>query len=177
MAGTKGRQGRLGRDARGEGQPERQDQAGYFAQYCDKSAMSVFQEFKVFLTKTNALALAIGVIIGAASGKVVTALVGDIFMPVIGLILPKGDWREAQFVLSRATDATGKVTVNAIKYGDFLGNMVDFVAIAFVVFMVTKALLKSEPVAPPAPSQTCPFCKESNAIDATRCKACTSTLG
>jgi large conductance mechanosensitive channel len=130
-------------------------------------------EFKAFLTKSNALALAIGVIIGAASGKVVSALVADIIMPPIGMLLPKGDWRDAQFVLSQSTDAAGKVTVNAIKYGDFLGNVVDFIAIALVVFLLTKALLKP---APADPTQTCPYCKETNALDATRCKACTSDL-
>ena len=133
----------------------------------------MLKDFKEFLTKTNAMALAIGVIIGAASGKVVSALVADVLMPIIGLILPKGDWREAQIVLSQATDKAGKVTVNAIKYGDFIGNVVDFIAIALVVYLITKAVMKP---APAAPSQTCPFCKESNAVDATKCKACTSTL-
>jgi large conductance mechanosensitive channel len=133
----------------------------------------MLREFKEFLTKTNALALAIGVIIGAASGKVVSALVADILMPIIALVLPKGDWREAQYVLSTSVDATHKTTVNAIKYGDMLGNAVDFIAIALVVFLVTKALLKP---GPEPPSQVCPFCKEKNAVDATRCKSCTSDL-
>lgn len=133
----------------------------------------MLSEFKSFLTKSNALALAIGVIIGAAMGKVVSALVADILMPVVGMILPKGDWREAQIVLSQATDAAGKTTVNAIKYGDFLGNVIDFVVIAFIVFVVTKALIKE---APPAPTKECPFCKESNNPDATKCKACASAI-
>lgn len=132
-------------------------------------------EFKAFLTKTNALALAVGVIIGAASGKVVSALVADILMPLIGLVLPKGDWRTAQIVLSTAQDPTDpkKMVVNAIKYGDFLGNVVDFIVIALVVFLMTKWLLKP---APEVPTKSCPFCKEVNAIEATRCKACTSEL-
>src|SRR5438128_416039 len=134
----------------------------------------MFAEFKAFLTKSNALALAIGVIIGAASGKVVSALVADILMPIIGVVLPKGDWREAQIQLGEPIkDATGKITVNAIKYGDFLGNVVDFMVIALVVFLVTKALLKP---APDVPTKTCPFCKETNAVEATRCKACTSEI-
>jgi large conductance mechanosensitive channel len=133
----------------------------------------VIQQFKDFLLKTSALALAVGVIIGAASGKVVSALVADILMPIIGLILPKGDWREASIVLSTSTDAAGKVSVSAIKYGDFLGNMVDFIAISFVVYLIARAFIKP---APAAPSQTCPFCKEANAVDATKCKACTSAL-
>ena len=129
---------------------------------------AMIKEFKEFLTKTNAMALAIGVIIGAASGKVVSALVADIFMPIIGLIMPKGEWREASIALGQ----TGK----SIKYGDFLGNVVDFVAIALVVFIVTKALMREPAPPPPDPVQTCPFCKEANAVDATKCKACTSTL-
>ena len=133
----------------------------------------MISDFKTFLTKSNALALAVGVIIGAAMGKVVSALVADILMPVIGLVMPKGDWREAQIVLSTATDAAGKTTVNAIKYGDFLGNVIDFIVIAFVVYLVTKALIKE---APAAPSKTCPFCKEKNAVDATKCKACASAI-
>jgi len=130
-------------------------------------------EFKSFLTKSNALALAVGVIVGAAMGKVVSALVADVLMPIIGLVMPKGDWREAQIILSQGVDAAGKPTVNAIKYGDFLGNVVDFVVIAFVVFLVVKALIKP---APEAPSKECPFCKEKNAADATKCKACASGI-
>lgn len=136
----------------------------------------MLKEFKEFLTKSNALALAVGVIIGAASGKVVSALVADILMPVIGLVLPSGDWRDASIKLGQSVDKAGKVSINAIKYGDFLGNIVDFICIAFVVFIITKALLKPAPEEPAAPSQTCPFCKESNAVDASRCKACTSEL-
>jgi large conductance mechanosensitive channel len=102
----------------------------------------MLHEFKDFLTKTNALALAIGVIIGAATGKAVTAIVDDLFMPIISLILPAGDWRDAQIVLSHSTDATGKITVSAIKYGHFLGALIDFICIAFVVFLISKLFLK-----------------------------------
>src|SRR5262245_1195941 len=128
----------------------------------------MWPEFKAFLTKSNALALAIGVIIGAAMGKVVTALTSDILMPVIGLILPKGDWREANIVLTRSVDAAGKETVNAIKYGDFLGSVVDFVLIALAAFLLTKALLRP---APEVPVKTCPYCKEKNDEEASKCKA------
>src|SRR5205823_2450329 len=118
-------------------------------------------------------ALAVGVIIGAAMGKVVTALTSDLLMPVIGLVMPKGDWREAQIVLSSSTDAAGKVTVNAIKYGDFVGAVLDFVIIAFAAFLLTKALLKP---APEVPVKTCPYCKEKNDEAASKCKACTSAI-
>lgn len=133
----------------------------------------MIQEFKEFLTKTNALALAIGVIIGAAAGKLVSKLVEDIMMPIISLIMPKGEWQSAAFELGRTTNAKGEIVINAIKYGDFLGAVIDFVVIAFVVFMVTKALIKP---APAVPALTCAACKTDNAVDATRCKACTSEL-
>jgi large conductance mechanosensitive channel len=129
--------------------------------------------FREFLLKQNALALAIGVIIGAAIGKVVTSIVSDLLMPVIGLVMPGGDWRNAQIVLSRTTDPTGKEVVNAIKYGSFFGNVVDFVIVAWVIFMIAKALIKE---APPAPTKTCPACLETLPAAATRCKACTSAV-
>ena len=101
-------------------------------------------EFKSFLTKSNALALAIGVIIGAAIGNVVSALSADILMPIIGLVLPGGDWREAKVVLS-TTIKDGKPVENAILYGHFLGTALDFILIAFVVFLIAKAFLKELP--------------------------------
>src|SRR5512138_2058149 len=101
----------------------------------------MFPEFRSFLIKTNALALAIGVIIGAAVGKVVSSLVSDILMPLIGLALPGGAWREAKIVLKANPDGT---VANAITIGAFLGSVVDFVIIAFVVFLITRSLLKPE---------------------------------
>jgi len=137
----------------------------------------MWNEFKSFLLKTNAFALAIGVIIGAATGKVVSAIVADLLMPVISLLIPSGSWREAQLVLSQTTGPDGKPVLNAIKYGDVLGNVVDFVIIASVVFLLTKALIGNEPApAPPPPSKTCGECKETVAVDARRCKWCGSSL-
>jgi large conductance mechanosensitive channel len=135
----------------------------------------MWNEFKGFLLKTNALALAIGVIIGAATGKVVSAIVADLLMPVISLMIPSGSWREAEVVLSRATGADGKAIVNAIRYGDVLGNVVDFVIIAFIVFLITKALV-GEKAAPSPRTKTCPECKEVVALEARRCKWCTAPL-
>ncbi len=134
----------------------------------------MFQEFKGFLTKSNALALAVGVIIGGATGKVVTSVVEDLLMPVIGLIIPSGDWKEAKIVLKTVTDAKGKVTESAIQYGHFLASVVDFVFIALVVYMITKALLKSEPAPPAPPTKLCPECLESIPELAKKCKACSS---
>ncbi len=133
----------------------------------------MWQDFKAFLTQSNALALAVGVIIGAATGKVVTAVVDDFLMPIIGLVLPAGDWREAKIILSTATDTAGKITENAIKYGDFLGALIDFVFIALVVFLITKSLLKP---AEAVPTKSCPNCLEAVPLAATKCRACTSEL-
>jgi large conductance mechanosensitive channel len=130
-------------------------------------------EFVQFLRKTNALALAVGVIIGVATGKVVTSVVTDLLMPVIGLGLGGGDWRAWQIPLKTAAD--GKV-VSAIGVGSFLGSVVDFVIIALFVFLTTRALLK-EPPAPPGPAmKTCAACGERVLAAATRCRYCASAV-
>ncbi len=133
----------------------------------------MFKDFYGFLTKSNALALAVGVIIGAAVGKVVTALTDDLIMPVIGPLFPSGNWREAKLVLSSSVDAAGKVTENAILWGHFLGTLLDFIIIAFVIYLVMRALLKP---APAAPVKVCPECQESIPVAAKRCRACTSAV-
>ncbi len=134
----------------------------------------MFQEFKSFLTKSNAMALAIGVIIGAATSKLVTGIVTDLLMPVVSLFLPAGDWREKEFVLKSSLDVAGKVTVTSIKYGDLAGTLLDFLIISVVVFAITKALLpKPEPV--PA-TKDCPECLEKIPAAARKCKACGSAV-
>ncbi len=133
----------------------------------------MLEDFKKFLLQTNALALAVGVIIGGAVGKVVGSLVSDVLMPLISTALPGGGWREAKFVL--ATNDKGDVT-NAVTYGAFFGAIVDFVIIAAVVFMITKALLKPAPAAPAPPTKVCNACKETIPADATKCRACTSAV-
>jgi large conductance mechanosensitive channel len=136
----------------------------------------VIAEFRGFLTKTNALALAIGVIIGAAVGNVVSAVVSDLLMPVIGLFLPGGDWREAKIVLKTATDAAGKTTENAILYGHFIGILIDFIVVTFVIFLIVKALVKPVPEPAAQPMRECPECLEMVPAKARRCRACTAVL-
>jgi large conductance mechanosensitive channel len=111
---------------------------------------------------------------GAATGKVVSSLVADIIMPVISPLLSGGDWRTAKLVLTRSVGPDGKEVVNAINFGNFLGNVVDFVVIALVIYLTTKALIKE---APAAPSKKCPRCTETIAVDATKCKYCTADIG
>ena len=132
----------------------------------------MFAEFRGFLLKTNALALAIGVIIGAALGAVVNSLVNDIIMPPVGLLLGGVDFSNLKWVLKDAVNGDAKTEV-AIRYGTFINDVIAFIVIAFVVWRLSKMFIKE---APAAEVKTCPFCKEANAVDATKCKACTSQI-
>jgi large conductance mechanosensitive channel len=115
----------------------------------------------------------VAVIIGAAIGKVVSSVVADLLMPVIGLFVGGGEWRTLQIPLRTAPD--GKV-LSALAVGNFLGSVVDFVIIAFFVYLVTKSLLKEAP-APPGPAmKLCGACGESILAKATRCRYCTSAV-
>jgi large conductance mechanosensitive channel len=133
----------------------------------------MWREFREFLLKQNALALAVGVIIGGAVGKVVTSIVADLLMPVVGLGLPGGNWREWKYVLSQRVGPDGKDLVNSINYGAFFGTLVDFVIVAFVVFLIVKQFLKPSPA---APTKGCPYCLETVPIGATKCRACASAI-
>jgi large conductance mechanosensitive channel len=133
----------------------------------------MWREFREFLLKQNALALAVGVIIGGAVGKVVTSIVADLLMPVVGLGLPGGNWREWKYVLSQSVGPDGKDVVNSINYGAFFGTLVDFVIVAFVVFLIVKQFLKPSPA---APTKGCPYCLETVPIGATKCRACASAI-
>ena len=129
-------------------------------------------EFRGFLLKTNALALAIGVIIGTALGTVVSSLVNDIIMPPIGLVLGGIDFADLKIVLKAAAGGDPATEV-AIRWGLFINAVIAFIAIALVVWWISRMLIK-EP--PPAEVKTCPFCKEPNATDATKCRACASAI-
>jgi large conductance mechanosensitive channel len=134
--------------------------------------VTVFAEFRAFLLKTNALALAIAVIIGVAAGAVVMSLVNDIIMPPIGMLLGNVDVSELKIVLQEAVGGDPTTEV-AIRWGAFLMTVVNFVIVAFIVFWASRMLIKE----PPADEvKTCPFCREANAVDASRCRACTSAI-
>ena len=128
--------------------------------------------FREFLLKTNALALAIGVIIGGALGTVVNSLVNDIIMPPIGLALGGVDFADLRIVLKSAVGGDPATEV-AIRWGAFINAVIAFLVIAFVVWRISRTFIK-EPAE--AEVKTCPYCKEANAIDATKCKACTSPI-
>ncbi len=135
----------------------------------------MWQEFKDFLLKQNALALAVGVITGAALGRVVTSVVSDLLMPVIGLGMPGGDWRQARFILSQSTGPDGAAVISAINYGAFMGAVVDFAIVSTVVFLIVRSFLRA-PEAPVAPTRNCPFCLEVIPAGAKKCRACASAL-
>ena len=128
--------------------------------------------FKGFLLKTNALALAIGVIIGGALGTVVTSLVNDIIMPPIGMLLGGVDFADLKFVMKEAVGGDPTTEV-AIRWGLFLNSVIAFVVIAFVVWQISRVLIREET---PAETKPCPFCREANAVDATKCRACASAI-
>jgi large conductance mechanosensitive channel len=124
----------------------------------------MYAEFRAFLLKSNALALAIGVILGAALGTVVASLVNDIIMPPIGKLLGGVDM--SQLVIDLGDGVV-------VRYGAFINNVITFVIVAFVVFLIARSVIKD----PPADEvKVCPFCKEPNAVDASKCKACTSEI-
>jgi large conductance mechanosensitive channel len=129
----------------------------------------MLSDFRAFLLKTNALALAIGVIIGTALGTVVNSLVNDILMPPIGMALGGVDFKQLKTVLRAATGGDPATEV-AIRWGLFLNAVIAFIIVAFVVWRLSLALIKDEPTKP------CPFCKEPNAVDAIKCRACASSM-
>jgi large conductance mechanosensitive channel len=129
-------------------------------------------QFREFLLKTNALALAIGVIIGGALGTVVNSLVNDIIMPPIGAVLGGVDFSQLKIVLKGEVNSDPTTEV-AIRWGVFVNSIIAFIVIAFVVWQISKVFIK-EPA--PAEVKTCPFCKEANALDASKCRACASSI-
>ena len=133
----------------------------------------MWSEFKSFLLKTNALALAIGVIIGAALGTVVTSLVNDIIMPPVGVLLGGVDFSSLRIVLK---EAAGDAPEVAIRWGAFINTLIAFVVIAFVVWRISKMFLKEESAPAEPEMKTCPYCRQLNALDATKCMHCASAI-
>lgn len=144
----------------------------------------MFKEFREFVLRGNVLDLAVAVIIGAAFGQIITSLVKDVIMPPIGLLLGGVDFSNLFINLSGTeyaslaeAQAAGAATIN---YGVFLNNIINFLIIAFVIFLVVrsaKGVQKPKPAAPAAPTtKDCPYCKTAIPISATRCPHCTSQL-
>jgi large conductance mechanosensitive channel len=134
----------------------------------------MLSDFRAFLVKTNALALAIGVIIGAALGTVVDSLVKDILMPPIGLLLGHSDFSQLRVILQPATGGDPATEV-AIRYGVFINAVIAFIIVAFVVWRLSKLFIRDEAPAGPD-TRECPFCHETVLAAATRCRYCTSEI-
>jgi large conductance mechanosensitive channel len=142
----------------------------------------MFNEFKKFAMRGNVVDLAIGIIIGASFGKIITSLVSDVLMPPIGLILGKVDFSSLFVNISGKSygslaeaKAAGAATIN---YGLFLNTIVDFLIVAFVIFLVVQQINRWNKPAPAPPSTTkdCGYCATAIPIKATRCPNCTSQL-
>jgi len=140
----------------------------------------MIKEFKEFAMRGSMLDLAVGIIIGAAFGKIITSLVNDIIMPPIGLLLGKVDFSNLFINLSGKTyntiseaKAAGAATIN---YGLFFNTVIDFLVVAFVIFLLIRQInkMKRQEEAPPVTTRECPFCYSSIPIKATRCPNCTS---
>jgi large conductance mechanosensitive channel len=135
----------------------------------------MWKEFRDFAFKGNVVDLAIGVIIGAAFGKIVTATVNDIIMPFVSLILPSGEWRTAAITL-REVDPPGPDKDVRLLVGDLASVFVDFMIVGFVLFLVVRGINKIKGPPPAPTTRDCPECLEKVAIGAKRCKFCTSEL-
>lgn len=139
----------------------------------------MLKDFKAFVIKGNVLDLAVAVIIGAAFGAIVVSAVNDIIMPPIGLILGHVDFKELFISLNGQTYPTLAAAKTAgapvIAYGQFLNTVINFVIIAFVIFLVVRAASKMKKPADPT-TKDCPFCFTAIPIPAKRCPHCTSQL-
>ena len=142
----------------------------------------MWKEFKEFVAKGNVMDMAVGIIIGAAFGKIVSSFVADVLMPPIGLLLGKMDFTELFINLSGkpvATLAEAKAAgVAVIRYGAFINTVIDFIIIAFAIFLVIQQLNRLKKAPQPAPPNTkeCPYCYSAIPLKATRCPQCTSEL-
>ncbi len=151
-------------------------------------------EFKTFAMRGNVIDLAVGVIIGGAFQKIVTSVVNDLVMPFVGLLTGGLNFAE-QFVILKLPEGVSKAAVTSVEvakelgvttwnYGSFITAVIDFLIMAFVIFLLVKGInslteigkKKAEEPAPAPTTKECPFCKSEIAITATRCPHCTSEL-
>lgn len=147
-----------------------------------REVIKMFKEFKQFVMRGNVLDIAIGIIIGVAFGKIVTSLVNDVIMPPIGLLLGRIDFSSlfinisGKHVTSLAqAKALGAATIN---YGMFINTIIDFIIVAFVIFLMIRQVnrFKAKPAPAEATTKECPFCFTAIPIKASRCPNCTSQL-
>ena len=142
--------------------------------------MSMLKEFKDFALRGNVVDMAVGVVIGAAFGKIVSSLVNNIIMPPLGYLLGGIDFSNLFLPLFTAPVSTlaaaKELGIPVIAYGEFLNAVIDFLIIAFVIFIAIKQINRFFPKPAPKEARKCPYCKETIADDATRCPHCTAEL-
>ena len=141
----------------------------------------MFKEFKEFIARGNVVDLAVAVVIGAAFGRIITSLVEGVIMPPIGLLLGKVDFSNLFIDISgQRPESLADAQLRGlpvIAYGRFLNDIVTFLIIAFVVFLIVKAVNRLRAQPPPPPNtKDCPFCLTAIPLAATRCSACTSEV-
>ena len=143
----------------------------------------MFKEFKEFIMRGNVMDLAIGIVIGAAFGKIVTSFVSDILMPPIGLALGNVDFSNLFINLSHTHYDTLKAAKDAgaatINYGLFLAVVIDFIIVAFAIFLVIRAInrmQRKKEIEPAATTKECAFCLSSIPLNAIKCAHCTADL-
>jgi len=145
--------------------------------------MSMVKEFREFAARGNVVDLAVGVIIGAAFGKIITSLVNDIVMPPIGMVIGRIDFKNLFVALNGQPYASvadaQKAGVPTINYGVFLNTVLEFLIVAFVIFLLVRQINRLKTPAPAPPTEDardCPFCITRISTKATRCPNCTSDL-
>lgn len=142
----------------------------------------MWKEFKEFIMRGNVMDMAVGIVIGAAFGKIVTSFVNDILMPPIGLLLGKVDFSNLFITLSGDSYPTlaeaQKAGAVVLKYGVFINTIIDFIIVALAIFLVIKQInrLKRAPAPKMADTKECPFCFSTIPLKAVRCPQCTSEL-
>ncbi len=143
----------------------------------------MLKEFKEFAIKGNMIDLAVGVIIGGAFNSLVTSLVNNIMMPILSLVTGRLDFNNLFFALDgqhyKTLEAAKAAGVSTVNYGTFISGVINFLIMAFVVFLFVKAMNKlrntdKEPA--PVTTKICPYCKSEISIEATKCPHCTSDL-
>jgi large conductance mechanosensitive channel len=145
--------------------------------------MTLLKEFREFTARGNVIDLAVGVIIGAAFGKIVTSVVNDLIMPPIGMLLGRIDFKDFFFALDRAPypslEKAKEASAPVIAYGQFLNTVIEFLIVAAAVFMLVRQInrLKTPAPAPPSDeSRDCPLCFSRIPTKASRCAHCTSAV-
>ena len=142
----------------------------------------MFKEFREFAARGSVVDLAVGVIIGAAFGKIVTSAVDDLIMPPIGMLLGRVDFKDLFVSLNGTSypslEAAKAAAAPVIAYGNFMNIVIQFLIVAFVIFMMVRQInrLKSQPAPPSEDARDCQFCLSRVPRKATKCAHCTSTL-